>query len=942
MTKAKIATLLVEVAAETAQIRKEMAAASKSVDRFAKNTDKSLKAIDARFMAVGKSLKAGIAGLAVGAASAISTDAIKRTFEWANALQDTADKIGLGTEALQELTQVNAQFGVSAKATETAMQRFSRRIGEAAVGTGELKGTLQQYNIELRNSDGSMRSLEAIYSDYADAVANAGTEQEKLRMAVKAFDTEGAGLVNVLRQGSAAIGDMRNEARQLGGVLDAEMIAKAAEANTRFDALTDRLGSQLRGAIISLTPVIYAAGAAIEFIASAAGTALEPINALIDSFTSIETAELSTLQSKLEQLQAARQSTMTGPGALGSTSERALLDDQIARVEARIAELTAAKAAMQAISAPAPALDAPTPGPPPKSTADIPERLEADIEGGAGAITERLVAHRDLLKSYDREIAMQSSLSAAARESYRLRQQENELFTQREQMLEAGIEVSVVNEQIAALKEKQQALNAIEQSDAVKATIADLRTEAGIIRQNISLLGEDEFTRKAIIGAQEEILYLQERYGALLPEQVEQIKAAYNEIADVERVKANIEELQATGEEMGRAIAESVTGLVQGTQTWTEALKSLETQLLSILTQKWFVDPFSEAFGNAFAGIGGFGADVFGFGRQAMGVGAFGQGGMALGGAFGEGGMASAGQFGMPANQNGFGGGQFGTGLPGFDTGFGGGEGGGLGDAAAKAAESAEIITQTIDKISDLGDTTDILTQAFTANEAQSLLQTEGLISNVAEMAAGTAAEIADTTAVATGTSAKAAETSMVTGATSAITALTAATWSAVAALQMMSATAGFGGGGLLGGFGVFHAGGRVSGDLGRMAGLAADERMAILQTGEYVLSRDMIKALGGMPKFHDGGPVGDSDFYSKAPEWGDMNRGPAALFDSVGRQISAAGNDNRTYDNSNTSNVFNFNITGMDAGNSDHVRRTMRQAAERMTRMQQANGRLV
>ncbi len=83
-----------------------------------------------------------------------------------------------------------------------AMQRFSRRVAEAASGAGELIPILKANNLALRDTDGNMRPLIAILRDYADLIKNAGSDQERLLLAFKAFDSEGAALVNTMKNGA--------------------------------------------------------------------------------------------------------------------------------------------------------------------------------------------------------------------------------------------------------------------------------------------------------------------------------------------------------------------------------------------------------------------------------------------------------------------------------------------------------------------------------------------------------------------------------------------------------------------------------------------------------------------------------------------------------------------------------------------------------------------
>ena len=72
---------------------------------------------------------------------------VDRSISAANVIGKTADKIGVGVEALQELRFAAKASGVEQQTLDMALQRFTRRAAEAAQGTGEAKDALAQMGI---------------------------------------------------------------------------------------------------------------------------------------------------------------------------------------------------------------------------------------------------------------------------------------------------------------------------------------------------------------------------------------------------------------------------------------------------------------------------------------------------------------------------------------------------------------------------------------------------------------------------------------------------------------------------------------------------------------------------------------------------------------------------------------------------------------------------
>ena len=172
-----------------------------------------------------------------------------RSLDATDAIGKTADRVGLAVDELQELRFAAELSGASTATLDMAMQRFSRRVGEAAAGTGELKDTIDAYGVQLRDSDGRLRSNTDILADFADIIQSTTSEQERLRIAFKLFDSEGARLVNLLRHGSAGMSEMQQQARSLGIVMDEAMVRNSEAANDKLTALSSVLSAKLNIAV---------------------------------------------------------------------------------------------------------------------------------------------------------------------------------------------------------------------------------------------------------------------------------------------------------------------------------------------------------------------------------------------------------------------------------------------------------------------------------------------------------------------------------------------------------------------------------------------------------------------------------------------------------------------------------------------------------------------
>ena len=180
----------------------------------------------------------------------------KSTLSSADALAKTASKLGITTDALQEFHHAAKLSGVQANTMEMALQRFTRRAAEAAKGTGEAKAALEQMGIQLTSGNGQLRSSEELLGDVANALQNTSSDAERLRLAFKLFDSEGVAMVNMLKDGKSGLEAMRKEARDLGLVLDEDLLKNAEKINDKFTRATAIIGVQFKTALLELAPVL--------------------------------------------------------------------------------------------------------------------------------------------------------------------------------------------------------------------------------------------------------------------------------------------------------------------------------------------------------------------------------------------------------------------------------------------------------------------------------------------------------------------------------------------------------------------------------------------------------------------------------------------------------------------------------------------------------------
>jgi len=133
-------------------------------------------------------------------------------------LNHTADKLGIATQALEQLRYAADLSGINNDEFDNSLQRMVRRIAEAKQGAGEAKGALIELGLSAQTL-GNMTPDQQLLT-LADALKGVKEHSDKVRIAFKLFDTEGVKMLNMLDGGRSTIQGYMNDLSNMGLVTD--------------------------------------------------------------------------------------------------------------------------------------------------------------------------------------------------------------------------------------------------------------------------------------------------------------------------------------------------------------------------------------------------------------------------------------------------------------------------------------------------------------------------------------------------------------------------------------------------------------------------------------------------------------------------------------------------------------------------------------------------
>jgi hypothetical protein len=337
---AEIGAIEVALRAEIGQLQADLRKAEAATKTTSSKMTANFKSVSASLKRVkGNAVAAAavITGLATGAMANLARQAIRT----ANDLGDIAQKLGISASALQEFQYAANQNGVAINALNMGLQRFGRRAAEAANGTGEAKDALKTLGVQLRDSNGNLRSTEALFSDALRAIAKVPNELERNALAFKLFDSEGVAIVNM----AGNFEELRDRARELGIVIDDDVIARSDKLQDRLDELATITSTRLSPALTDLggnaLVTLYEGMAELAGYADRVYLAFKGLESL--TLTQAE-RQMTNLNDELKDIVQYREKLS---GLFGEQVAALVTDHQIADVQQRIGALSQRLADLQ-------------------------------------------------------------------------------------------------------------------------------------------------------------------------------------------------------------------------------------------------------------------------------------------------------------------------------------------------------------------------------------------------------------------------------------------------------------------------------------------------------------------------------------------------------------------------------------------------------------------
>jgi len=219
-----IGALRVIIGADTAQLEEGLKKTNAALDTF------------------GKRVAAVATGNLLSESIAKTTHAIieftKSSFESIDALGKQAQKVGVSVEEFSALSVAATLADVSTESLATGMGKLSKNMLEASKGTGEAQKTFEALGIEVKNSDGTLKSVTQVLDQVADRFEKSKDSATKTATAMILFGKSGKDLIPMLNDGSHGLKEMRDLAEDLGLIIGTKTFNAVQKFNDNLKILS--------------------------------------------------------------------------------------------------------------------------------------------------------------------------------------------------------------------------------------------------------------------------------------------------------------------------------------------------------------------------------------------------------------------------------------------------------------------------------------------------------------------------------------------------------------------------------------------------------------------------------------------------------------------------------------------------------------------------------
>ena len=181
---------------------------------------------------------------------------------------------GLSTETLQQWEYAQNLIDVSVETMTGSLTKLTRAMYDAQTGNAAAAETFQTLGIAITDSSGQLRSAEEVFYEVVDALGGIESQTERDAIAMEIMGRSAQDLNPLILQGSDALRELAEEAKETGYVLDESQIKKLGEVDDAYQRMQLTLEATRNKMAAEFAPASKAAMETFSNVVKKAGQTL--------------------------------------------------------------------------------------------------------------------------------------------------------------------------------------------------------------------------------------------------------------------------------------------------------------------------------------------------------------------------------------------------------------------------------------------------------------------------------------------------------------------------------------------------------------------------------------------------------------------------------------------------------------------------------------------
>ena len=236
-----VGDVAVEVSADIGPLQRGMKKGSQSVRGFERDFDKT-----ARRMKVTAGKVAGAVGLITAALGTLGA-AAQQVTATARELENLSRVSGVGVERFQTLSFAVKEYGIQQDKLADILKDTNDKIGDfLATGGGPLKDFFEEIAPKVGVTAEQFRGLNSAdaLELYVQTLQDANVNQAEMTFHMEAIANDAARLIPLFADNAKEMKRLEGAARDLGVVLDGDVVDRASRMHTVWDRLVDSMSAK--------------------------------------------------------------------------------------------------------------------------------------------------------------------------------------------------------------------------------------------------------------------------------------------------------------------------------------------------------------------------------------------------------------------------------------------------------------------------------------------------------------------------------------------------------------------------------------------------------------------------------------------------------------------------------------------------------------------------